>query len=59
RVGERRKVSLGEARYLNRVCTQDDVQRLTEIAGWADSLEARHLIQAAIVNAGHRPGVGG
>ena len=59
RVGQRRKVSLGEARYLNRVCTQDDVQRLTEIAGWAESSEARQLIEAAIVNAGHRSRVGG
>lgn len=59
RVDRRRKVTLGEARYLNRVCTQSDLDRLHQMVGWAESPEARHMIQAAIMNAANRAAVGG
>ncbi|MEE2712913.1 MAG: hypothetical protein VX913_09090 [Planctomycetota bacterium] len=59
RIGRRSKVTLGEARYLNRVCTRDDTDRLRQIEDLAVTAEARQMIQAAILNAAVRPGVSG
>ena len=59
RVDRRRKVSLGEARYFNRVCTAGDIDRLNKMLSWAESAEARQMIQAAAMNAAHRGTPGG
>jgi len=54
RVNRRRRVTLGEARYLNRVCTSEDVDRLRQLARWAADAAAQEMIQAAILNAASR-----
>lgn len=59
RVDRRSKLTLGEARYLNRVCTRDDIERLRSIENHATTPEARQMIQAAILNAAVRPGASG
>ena len=54
RVARRRRVTLGEARYLNRTCTREDVDRLRQMARWAEDAAAQEMIQAAILNAASR-----
>ena len=51
RSGRRRKVTLGEARYFNRVCTSDDIARLRQLEALAVDAQTRQLMQAAILNA--------
>ncbi|NRA96763.1 MAG: hypothetical protein HRU14_11205 [Planctomycetes bacterium] len=59
RIDRRGKLTLGEARYLNRVCTRDDMTRLRKIEEFAATAEARQMIQDAILNAAVRPGASG
>ena len=54
RIGRRGKVSLGEAQYLNRVCTSTDVPSLEAIAHLGVDAEARSILHAAVLNAGTR-----
>lgn len=54
RIDRRRKVSLGEARYLNNVCTRSDLVRLKGLIALGETQEVRDLLHAAALNAATR-----
>jgi hypothetical protein len=54
RIGRRKRVSLGEAQYLNAHATRGDVERLEALINVADRQDVRDLLRAAAMNAARR-----